>query len=215
MGWFAPFNAVITSMEVLNRSRSIFFGIEESRKVFPDSVVTAIMMGTVFGFGGSLVFNALEKFTIGWNTAPKSELSMPAWNFRASLYSSIAFVVLTDLFHMFPGHPFLVDPQDLKFALLLLAIPQALLAEVFNWRCVAGPFYFPEQLVLTALRIVEPVPADHASSIPAVKPEPEFPLAPKTKLQQSFLAPKQQQQPNSQQHQSKNVASKSSHKGRP
>eukprot|EP01116_Phalansterium_solitarium_P017516 TRINITY_DN4332_c0_g1_i1.p1 TRINITY_DN4332_c0_g1~~TRINITY_DN4332_c0_g1_i1.p1 ORF type:complete len:264 (-),score=65.14 TRINITY_DN4332_c0_g1_i1:311-1102(-) len=136
LAMFPPINALIAAFECTNRARAIFIGVDKAAAMFPASIFAALFIGTISGFGGSLVINATEKMIRGWDAAAKSELSAPAWPLRAAFYSTLAYVLLADpLRLLFAQAPF--DPEDVKFAIVLASASQGVVTELF--RC--KPFF--------------------------------------------------------------------------
>jgi len=122
-----PIKLIIVIFENINRSRSIFSGVELAVKECPGSFPAAFLAGTLSGFGGTLITNWLAK-TIRPETP--SEFSKPTWSSQSAMWCAVFFYMNWDPASLFFGP--LLPVKVAKLIIMTFLVTHAVTAELIG-----------------------------------------------------------------------------------
>jgi len=163
---FVPIKLVITAIHVIVKCRSVFHGVALAEEHLPGSIVGALILGSISGFGGVVIGNIMMKLLVDPNHP--SEFSKPTWASKSSFFACLVFYIATDPSHLF----WTKAPEQHMVKLVLmgyLMLHQVVTEITGEWtpfpvRVIEGVFYF-------ITRIPESGKVSHADEL---KEQPKF-----------------------------------------
>eukprot|EP01114_Cavostelium_apophysatum_P007806 TRINITY_DN1998_c0_g1_i1.p1 TRINITY_DN1998_c0_g1~~TRINITY_DN1998_c0_g1_i1.p1 ORF type:complete len:344 (+),score=55.02 TRINITY_DN1998_c0_g1_i1:56-1087(+) len=159
----APFSTVFMIGQKISTVRAVIAGIEMAVAVVPDSVPTALVIGTLSGFGGVLLGNVVTKSID--DPAYSTELSKPTWNIKSAFFLALTYYVARDPRNFFWGP--LCSEETIRFTLLGYMILHGLTSSLVGYftpfpiRQIESIFFF-----LTRIPSVEQAGASGKISAP-------------------------------------------------
>eukprot|EP00741_Cyanophora_paradoxa_P023563 tig00021590_g22760.t1 len=120
----APLRAVLFALGQVSRTRVIVTGVTRTAAKYPGAMFSTVVMGSLWGFGGTLWGN-MDRYLSGDKTTP-GEIRSPTWSSKSALSCGLLYFLVAFPSPLFPeGNPFVKDARLFEAGLIAFFVGHA------------------------------------------------------------------------------------------